>query len=309
MQYVKPHYMLAIGNVWFIAQFWMLASLQTYHWSLALVALAWALNRTYYWTGFHYSFSSARAHKHGGVQIAGVNALVILMATSAPAVGGIVATLFGIKYIYLTAIAFLVIASVPMLSPNKGPAKVTLTMPWKEFLKMRRDAVANFFNGMIILAEQSIWPMLVFLLVSSYAGIGLLSSVIAVASIATTLYVGRKEEIRGEQHYIKRGLATYSLTSVGRALVQNSSQVFGLNLLGGVGRSLYVTPFMNRYYSNSDGGHRLGYITIMETAFSIGSVVYVAALLLLSAFLPVKTVLVIGLATVAILVAGVRLIR
>ena len=174
---------------------------------------------------------------------------------------------------------------------------------------MRRDAIANMFNGVIIMGEFSIWPLLVFVLVSTYAGVGLLSSVVALASIIITLYVGRREETRGERRYIKEGLFVYGLTNLGRVIVQNSFQIFGLNLLSGIGRSLYTTPFMNRYYTNSDGTFRLGYITVMEGAFSLGTALFVAILFLISLILPMNTVLAIGLGIVAVSVAGVRLMR
>ncbi len=66
---------------------------------------------------------------------------------------------------------------------------------------------------------------------------------------------------------------------------------------------------MNRYYTNSDGPNRLGYITVMETAFSTGAALYVLGLLALTAFFTIKIVLAIGLGFVAFSVLGVRLIR
>jgi MFS family permease len=309
LQYLHPHHQLAIGTLWYAVFFGLLLSLPHYHWSLGLLALAWALNRTMYWAAFHYSFGLARAHLHAGRQIAGANALVIFAQTVAPAIGGVIATVFGIKYIYMIAIVTLLLAVIPMFKADKGPERVRVQMPWLEIWRMRRDILSNICNGITVLAEQNLWPMLVFLVVSSYAGIGLLSSMIAVASIGVTIYVGRRQETRGERYYIKRGLATYSLTSIGRSLVENSTQIFGLNLLGGIGRSLYVTPFMNRYYSNSDGPFRLGYITVMETAFSVGTSVFLLILLALSIWLSMKTVLAISLATVALTVIGVRVIR
>ena len=100
---------------------------------------------------------------------------------------------------------------------------------------MRRDLLANVFNGTVVMAEQNIWPLFVYLIVTSYAGVGLLSTVIAFAGVIVTLYVGRKEEVRGEGHYIHRGLAAYSLASVGRALAQNTTQIFGLKYIKWLG--------------------------------------------------------------------------
>lgn len=203
----------------------------------------------------------------------------------------------------------MLVSIIPMLRANQGPKTVNFQFDWRLINKIKGDLAANLCNGSILITEVAIWPILVFTLVSTYAGIGILSSVIAVTSIAITLFVGRSEEIKGEPHYIKRGMFAYSLTSIGRSIVQNATQVFGLNLLAGVGRSLYTTPFMSRYYHNSDGSQRLSYIISMETAFSLGNVLYVLFLLGLSVFLSMQAVLAIGLAGIALTSFGIRLIR
>jgi hypothetical protein len=307
--HLTPHKLMVAGQIWFMVLFGLLFSLVSVGWPLALLAFAWAMNRNLYWTAFHYVFSMSRHHQHGGRQIAGVTALSTFGATIAPAIGGIVASLFGMNYVYIAAILIIFLAVSPMLDHAGGPARIRLSLSWSMFNKMRRDVAANFFNGTVIMAEQNIWPLFVYFIVTSYAGVGLLSTVIAFAGILVTLYVGRREEIKGESYYINQGVSAYSLASIGRILASNSSHVFGLNFLSGVGRSLYVTPFMNRYYTNSDGAHRLGYITIMEGAFSVGSASYMLGLLILSLFISQAAVLAIGLAVVAISSLGVHLMR
>ncbi len=308
-RYINPHYLMAVGRLSFAVFFWLLLTLQEQHWWLGLIALFWSINRTMYWTSLHYAFGLARAHKHSGRQIAKIGALSTIAATSAPALGGVIATIFGIGYTYTVAIALIFISVIPLLFAKDGPPKTKLEIKWPDVLKIRRDATSNAFNGMVVAAEQNIWPMFISLIVVSYAGIGILSSVIAIASAGVMIYVGRKEEVMGEQHYIKGGILTYGLTSAGRAVAQTGLQVFGLNLFAGIGRALYITPFMNRYYANSDASNRLGYITIMEASFGIGSSVYLISLLGLLAFFSTETVLAIGLGAIAILVIGVRLIR
>jgi hypothetical protein len=308
-QFIHPHYLLAFGAICYVLFFGILSTIEAYHWSLLLLAFLWALNRTIYWTAFHYIFGLARKPLKAGRQIAGINALTMLASTVAPAIGGLVAQYFGIEYIYITASILLIISVVPIIGRKNIIPKSRLTMTWKEAWAIRRDAIANLCNGVVLAGEFNIWALLVFVLVGTYAGVGLLSSVIALASIIITIYVGRREETRGEKRYIKEGLAFYSITSLGRAIAQNSLHVFGLNLLGGIGRSLYTTPYMNRYYSNSDKGSRLGYISIMESMFSVGGVIYISVLLALSLVLPMKDVLTIGMGIVAIGVIGIRVMR
>lgn len=309
MAVVRPHHLLALAIMWQAVFYMLLGSLPNYHWPLGMLALVWALNRSLQWTAFHYIFGSARAHKRAGRQIAGINALTILATTVAPAIGGIAATILGIGYVYFAAIILLLFAIVPMLNSADGPAPVKVTLPWLEIKKMRRDVVANMCSGIVIMAETNMWPMLVYFLVTSYAGIGLLSSMIAVSSVVVTLFVGRRQDLAGKRHFLGQGLTAYSLTNIGRALASSATQVFVLNLLAGIGRSLYVTPFMNKYYTNSDGNFRLGYITVMESAFSLGTMIYLAVLLALTTVFSTQIVLSSGLAIVAIVVLGVRAMR
>jgi hypothetical protein len=309
MQFIKPHHMMVIGNACYVLLFSLLLTMDKNHWPLALLAFIWALNRSCYWTAFHYCFSIAHAHKHSGTQIAGINSLIITATTVAPAIGGVIATFLGINYIYWLAIVLIIIASLPMFVIAKGPARPSLNLTWSLFKKIKRDALANFFNGMVLMTEQSVWPLFIYLIVTSYAGIGLLSSVIALAGIATALYVGKKEELNGEHRYISSGTLTYSISNIGRTIVQNSLQVFGLNLLSGLGRSLYVTAFLTRYYSNSEEDCRLGYVTIMESAFSLGAAAFMAVLLIITVAFSIQTALTAGFLIAAAAVMGVRLIR
>jgi MFS family permease len=306
-KYFHPHFILASGSLLYAGFFGLLSVLQTEIWFLGLLAFVWALNRATYWVAFHYIFSYVRGHENASRQIAGFQALSILAATIAPAVGGIIATVFGINYSYVLAIVLLLAAAAPLLSTANEPPHATLKLSWREVWSWRRDAIANGSNGIILTAELSLWPLLVFTFASSYAKVGILSAIIAASAVLITLFVGRQRQ-KHDRQYIRRGLAAYSLTSIGRAAAQSTTQIFGLNMLAGIGRSLYVTPFMNRYYNNSDGDHRLGYITFMEISFMVASALFLIPLIVLSLFLGMQVVLAIGVAAVALCALGVKLI-
>lgn len=308
-RFITPHHLLAYSTLFVAAYFLMLATLELSFASLAFMALLWALQHAGYWAALHYVFGLARAHEHGNRQIAGLDAIVILATTVAPAIGGILATVLGIGWVYGISCVIFIFAILPMIRKNQGPPTVEIRISFQQIKSMRRDLFANLCVGGVQVTESVIWPLFVFFIVSTYAGVGILSSVIAIASMAVTLYVGRRSEKVGAKPYIKQGMTTYSVTALARTLVQNTGHVFGLNLLAGVGRSLWHTPYLSRYYANSDGPKRLGYITAMETAHSVGAVGFLSILLFLSAFASDKSVLVIGLAVAAAAILGIRLIR
>lgn len=307
--YIRPHHLLAVGQACSVVLFALLATLDSHHWSLLWIALFWAGNRTIYWSAFHYLFSSARSRRRANHQISRMNALSMIATMAAPAAGGLLATHIGINYVYGLSIGLFILALTPILTDPDGPSKLKISMPWHKIQAMRRDALASGCSGIIIATELGVWPLFIYLIVMSYAGIGLLTSAIALASVVVTLYVGHREGKRTTRRNFERGLTVYSIASVVRALAQTSFHVFGLNLAGGVGRSLYVTPYMNRYYTNSDGEHRLGYITVMETMCSTFAAAFFFVLLLLSLLFAAKTALIAGLAITAFASLGVRQIR
>ena len=309
IQFIRPHRVIAIGTIIVALFFYLLSTLPLTTPNLILLAFVWALQHSIYWGTFHYIFGIARGHEHTSQKVAGLDALVIALTTIAPAIGGIIATAFGIGYTYTFTIVLLILAVIPMLSRHKGPSKSKMRTSFHQIKQMRRDIFANFCVGTAQATESVMWPLFIFFIITSYAGIGILSSVIAVSSVVVTLFVGAHTEAKGGKPYINHGIVVYILTSLSRAGVQNIGQIFGLNLLAGVGRSLFHTPYFSRYYANSDGPGRLGYIFAMETFLCFGVITQLSLVLILSLFIGAETALAIGLSLVAITFVGVKFIR
>lgn len=306
---VSPHHMLVAGSLLMAIYFGILSSAQITTTSLILLAVIWALQHAIYWPTFHYIFSLARTKEHGNTQVAGLDALVIIAHTIAPAIGGIVATIFGIQYTYYVVVAILFVAGLPMLNRNQGPETIKSSFSFAQIRKINRDLWANMAHSTVFISESVLWPLFVFLIVSSYAGVGALSSVIAISSMGVTLFVGRRSEKRGEHPYINHGVATYGIGNIARALAQNATHIFGVNLLSGIGKSLYHAPYLSKYYKNSDEGNKLGYIAAMETVHSLAAGIAMALIFALSTALSVQATLTVGLAVAALTVIGVKLIR
>lgn len=306
---IGPNKGMALGMLAAIAFFSMLLTLPAIGWPLVLMALVRAVDRTAYWLSFHANFSKARAHEKAGRQISSINSVMMLASGITPAIGGIIATGVGIGWTYAAGIAFLLAASVPFWRAPDVVEPETATVRELNLRRIWKDPVANGFNGMTTGAEIIVWPLIIYFVVESYAAVGILSSIILIASVGVSLYVGRREEQRGERHYLKQGLGLESLTNVLRAVVQNAFHVFGVNLIGGVGRSLYLTPYMTRYYRNADGPHRISYIAAMETAHEAGFAAILSGLYLLSLALAPEQALLWTALLAAPASFGTRLIR
>lgn len=285
---------LAVGLLVNIVMILLLVTLPTYHWPLWLIALAWSADRGFYWPPFHANFSKARVKGKGGAQVGVLFALIALGSGLAPAIGGIIASAFGIALVYGIAVGAVAISVLPLL---KGEDVITHRKASFRALNFRRiwpDMFANFSHSFMSLSELVIWPLLVFFLIPSYAGVGLLSSVMVISSILISLYVGRRQQ-RGSRHYLKEGDAVMLVANSLRVAAGNAGQVAGVNLIAGMGHSLVSTPYLSKYYDHADEEPRLAYVAAMETMYALGQTVYFGLLFGLALLLPGQTVLVIGL--------------
>jgi hypothetical protein len=300
---------MAVGC--FVAAIYLasLLTLPHFHWPLVLVATLWGIDRDFYWFSLHANFSKARAHKKTGTQVSALNSIITFAHGLTPAIGGIIATTAGIAWSYALAITLIITGSIPLIT---GP-EVTKRRPvsWKnlDIKRLWRDPASNFFNGMTTTSEMVLWPLIIYFIVNSYAGVGILSSIVIFASISVALYVGKREAIKGERHYLRRGLALETLTNTLRVIAQNAGHIFGINLINGVSRSLYTTPYMTRYYRHADEEPRLEYIALMETGNQIGGVFVLGIMLILSFHLSIEQTLLAGVVIAIPASFGTRLIR
>ncbi len=171
------------------------------------------------------------------------------------------------------------------------------------------DLAANATFSAAFIVDMVVWPLFIFLLLKSYAGIGILSSVVVLSSALVAVMVGRRADRRGERHYLKEGSWIASVTNGFRLVAASAAHVFGINLLGGVSQSLLTTSMMSRYYKHADKDPRLEYVWAMETAHLCGWLVLTTVLFLLASFLPTNLTLGAFLALAIPLSFGVRLMR
>lgn len=261
-----------------------------------LAALLLAATRGIYWPAYHAYFSKIKKPEKSGEQISLAMSLTLLAHGLAPAIGGIIADILGINFLYGLAAGLLVLASIPMLFGEEVTTKRKLDMKQLDYKKIKPDLLANSGASTTALVENFIWPILVFFVVGSYVAVGLLSSVALLATIATILYVGRHEKISGERHFIRQGITALELSHLLRLFAASPIAIFSVNGLFGISKALKTTPFLTKYYRHADEEPRLEYILAFEIAFQLGQLSIVTATLMLSLVVADSAALLVGIA-------------
>lgn len=286
----------------------MLASLVVIHWPLWFLALIWSIYVALYWPNFRICFTKGLLHKKVGLAVGASAALTTLAYGIAPAVGGAIGTYFGIGVLYVIGALLFVVAALPLLSGQEVMKSEPFNLKELDWRSVKRDLIANAAETLDDSVLGTLWPLFIFFLIPSYVGVGVLSSVSVIAGISIALYVGKRQELKGSA-YLKRGSIAVSLANTARLISQSAGQIAGVNFINGLGHALVATPFNSRYYTNAENAPLLPYIYAMMLASAVGNFILYGALLLLSLFLPLHTVLLIGLLLAVPAGYAVRLIR
>lgn len=285
--------LMAFSIVMLLGVMLSLALLPTYEWLIFGVVFFKALS-SLYWLSFRLNFTAITKGREAGGKIGLTNALFLASMGLAPAVGGIVAQIYGIEWAYCIAAITIMLACIPLM-------ETTEVMKWPKpklsALNVRKifpDLLANGGSTIDDSTGALVWPLLIFIIIPTYAGVGLLSALVVVSAILISLWVGWRESKKGERHYLKQGSFIMSVTHFLRLLTQSISHIAGINLLAGIGQALYTTPLASRYYKNASREPTIEYIFAMQVISALAWAIYPLILFCLTFVLEDKQVLVIG---------------
>ena len=228
-------------------QILMLATLPSAHWPLWSIALVWAISISMYWPQFRACFTQSLLHRRVGTAVGISSALLMMAYGIAPAIGGAIASWLGIGVLYILTMLCFVAAAVPLFIGPEFMEHRPFRIRDLHLRRVWRDLLANLGSEVDAMVATSIWPLFIFLLIPTYVGVGILSSVAVIASIIIALYVG-KRQARKMSGYLKNGATVISLTNAIRLAMQSVEQIAGVNFFNGLGQALMVTPYYSRYY-------------------------------------------------------------
>ncbi len=285
----------------------MLATIGTYNWPLWLIALFMAVGVTLYWPGFRSCFAHSLLHRKIGPAVGISAALSLIAYGAAPAVGGAIATYLGIGILYTLAMVFFIAAALPLFTAPEIVKNFDIKLSNLNWRRIRKDLIANASDNLDDSVLSSIWPLFIFLLVPTYVGVGILSSITIIASIMISLYVGKK--VRKRSGFLPRGSWVVSLTNTARIFTQSAGHIAGVNFVNGLGHALMLPSFDARYYKNAEQEPVLLYVFAMLMAGAIGCILLFGSLMLISMFASDWIVLASGLIMAIPASYAIRLIR
>lgn len=304
-----PKVTMVVGIVFMIVHFMCFASMVSLGTPLFIVGALLGLANAFFYPSFRMCFSFATQTNATGMQVAKLNSLSTLFTAVAPVIGGVVAGVAGVVATYyiaagVFALALLFTAGQSIPSPKLG-------FHFKDI--PRGAAVRDYFSNASYstsgLADLLAWPLLIGLIIPTYAGIGMYAGLLVAASVGVQLWVGRVGDKKGDKLFLLGGAAVNVLYNALRLFASSVGHLVGLSMLSALSSSLLSSSYGARFYKNIHPQRHLEYLFMMEFANSITWLVYFPLLLWVSSVASFENTLRIGIILIVPAALGMTVMR
>lgn len=251
-----------------------------------VAAVLYALEKMFYWIGYHADFAQFSTDEEVGREIGGMSLVVSITAIFGPVAGGAVASLFGFPVLFVIVAALILLSNIPLFASPSVPARVGFSYigAFRRLFQKRslRRVVTSlgFGEDFFVL---TLWPIFVYLIVKGAVAVGLLATFTALCTSAILLYVGRLSDTKNHASVLWAGISIKILAWISRLSVVTGGQVLLTDTLYRVGSGATEYPILTETYRTAKKEDVMQTVVLFEMGLILGkllAMVVVAALLL-----------------------------
>lgn len=247
---------MAVGMVLWACLYASLGATAANHlWVIAVVAI-YALQKSFYWPGFHADFAQYSTAGEQGRELSGASALEASAAVVGPLVGGLIIAFGGFSYLFAVVGALIVAAIIVLVSlPERfQPESMGYGELWRYLAspQNRRFRWTSFAYGEELVALV-LWPVAIALVVGegNSLALGGVASTATLVTAGLTLYVGRLSDYRSPRSIMRYGIATYTFGWLLKPFVATAGLAFATEALSRFAKNTIGVPYMQLLYSEA----------------------------------------------------------
>ncbi len=270
-----PKHLMILGNMFLVLNLYILATLDSHHWSLLLIALTQVFSTSPFFVAYHVAFSKIHSSASGGRQIGNMFKLIKMASAAGPIIGGLAASVFGLSSVLYVSMAIVVLSVAPLLlSPEPVRAHqhiYTRNFPWR---MIRFDVLSNVGLAADQLVSMVVWPLFIAIYIFTdkvYLGVGVVTSVGLVVSVLLISLYGRMIDSGKGARLLNAAVTMQSAMHLLRLLVGSPSLVLATNMIGEPLSSGVRMPYVKGVYdaASSYEGYRIVYLCAILTSTNI----------------------------------------
>lgn len=263
----------------------MLYALDSVYIPLYLIAVVSAVATSFYWFPLHVFFAEYSSEETMGSNVGKLFAFPQLAAILAPLAGGAIVIYGGFNVLILTAGAFYVLSTIPLLLIPELEKSVSFRVSKfaELFKRYPRYVLIEFVENIREEMEDIIWPIFVFLTFRNIFSIGIIGSLASMGSFFFMLFLGRYSDKIEKKIFIKLGAIIMMGLWIARYYAMDEITFYVLTVLASFFGALILIPFNAFTYNLAKKDNVAEFILFREINVMLARItVYSLALIFVS---------------------------
>jgi len=302
-----PKHIMVFGQVLLTISSLLFLTLEQMHWSIILLGSIWGASQSCFFISFDTDFSKIKHQMHAGKELGYIEIMGKLGAIIGPVIGGLISIILGPQYIFAISTVLMIVGLSPLFK-TKEPVKTRQKLDYKGFAKT--DIGVNLPSIVATHLENNLsvvmWPLFLALFVlpasTVFIKVGILSSFSVFMAVLATRYIGRVVDEQQGRRLLHMSAVINAMLHLAKPFVSSFGVAFGVGTVNEVVTIGYRLPFLKGYYDQTDEfpGHRIVYISIIESFSSFVKALIYAILIIISVATTARVTL-----TIAFMIAAI----
>ena len=232
-----------------------------------------AFHKILFWPAYHANFVYYGNKSRRAMEISSIKGLVYLVAIIGPIIGGIILTFFGFKILFIIVCLILFASIIPLFTTLEKfePGRFGYFKAFRDFLnpqfRRTRFAFMGFAEDVV---ELTCWPIFIFVILTSYASLGIIASGGTIASFLSIFLIGKWADKNDKRKMIKVSTVIFSLTWLIKSFIQTGLGLFLINSLSGISKRGISVPMTAIIYNEGSKRGNLKCIIFREMSIYFG---------------------------------------
>lgn len=276
-----------VSTVFLISYYAVLFLFLSWRWVIFLAPFCLALQKTFYWPGYHADFARFSDEHEQAREIGTLRAIGNAVYIIGPLLGGAIITLAGYQTLFIVVIILIAVSNLPLLLTKEEfkPQPFSYWAAYRRLFKKerRRQFLAYFGFGeeLIVLV---LWPVFIYLILKKPLGVGTVVGLATLLASLVTIYVGRVCDKHHKHPVIKLGTSLCFITWPLRAFAATGWQIFLLDALSRIAKNMVYVPLAAITYYRARRTDIMKGVLFFEMALVIGKLFVLAGVFLVIHF-------------------------
>jgi len=248
----------------------LLVSRENPSWAF-LAAAALALQKTFYWPGFHALMARYADRQQVGREFGVVYSIISVSHIVGPFLGGWLAERFGTTAMFAMAMLVYCFSVIPLFMAKEVfiPKLYHFKDTWKLYKTCPKKFLGylGFGEELLVLV---IWPIFIFTVVKDYEETGALATVASLVAAVLALIVGKITDQYTKRVLIKLGAFFSCLVWLARIPLKTVWNVFTADAMSRASKEMSFIPISTVTYIRAAATHVVPYAVFFEQSLAVG---------------------------------------